>query len=88
MHTDEEIRRAAEFAEKADPAGVPMDDTSDLRAITETVDELRAGEARLREQVASARAHERSWGEIGISLGTSRQAARERFSEKVPAHDD
>lgn len=84
-HTDEQIRRAAEFAENADPAGAHMDDTSDLRGIAEAVDSVRSGEARVRELVAVARAHGRSWGEIGISLGTSRQAARERFSEKVTA---
>ena len=27
----------------------------------------------------------RSWGEIGIALGVSRQAARERFAEKARA---
>jgi DNA-binding Lrp family transcriptional regulator len=37
----------------------------------------------MRELVALARANGRSWGEIGISLGVSRQAVRERFSEKL-----
>jgi len=46
---------------------------------------VRAGEARVREPVALARANGRSWGEIGIALGVSRQAARERFSEKLRA---
>ena len=46
---------------------------------------MRAGEARVREPVALARANGRSWGEIGIALGVSRQAARERFSEKLRA---
>ena len=60
-----------------------MDDTTDLRAIAEAVDRVRAGEARIRELVVLARANGRSWGEIGIALGVSRQAARERFTEKV-----
>ncbi|MGI8945769.1 MAG: ECF-type sigma factor [Thermoleophilaceae bacterium] len=85
MHTDEEIKRAAKLAEEADPSNAPMDDTTDLRAVAEAVDRVRAGEARLRELVALARANGRSWGEIGIALGVSRQAARERFSETIRA---
>jgi len=85
MHTDEEIKRAAKLAEEFDPSNVPMDDTTDLRAVAEAVDRVRAGEARVRELVALARANDRSWGEIGIALGVSRQAARERFSEKIRA---
>lgn len=83
MHTEDEIRRAARLAEKFDPSGVPMDDTSDLRDLAQAVDSVRAGEARVRELVELARAHGRSWGEIGIALGVSRQAARERFAEKI-----
>jgi len=85
MHTDEEIQRAAELAEEFDPANVPMDDSTDLRAVALAVDRVRAGEARVRELVALARANGRSWGEIGIALGVSRQAARERFSDKISA---
>jgi hypothetical protein len=85
MHTEEEIQRAAKLAEEFDPAGVPIDDTTDLRTLAEAVDAVRAGEARVRELVARARANGRSWGEVGIALGVSRQAARERFAEKVRA---
>jgi hypothetical protein len=85
MHTDEEIRRAAKLAQELDPSGIPMDDTTDLRTLAEAVDDVRAGEARVREFVALARANGRSWGEIGIALGVSRQAARERFAEKMRA---
>jgi hypothetical protein len=83
MHTDEQIERAAKLAEDFDPSNIPRDDTTDLRVIAEAVDGVRAGQARLRELVAAARANGRSWGEIGIALGVSRQAARERFSEKT-----
>ena len=79
------IGRAAKLAEEFDPSGVPMDDTSDLRSLAETVDAVRAADARVRELVARARANGRSWGEIGIALGVSRQAARERFAEKINA---
>jgi hypothetical protein len=83
MHTDEEVQRAAKLAEEFNPSGVPMDDTTDLRTLAEAVDAVRTGEARVREMVARARAKGRSWGEIGIALGVSRQAARERFAERV-----
>ena len=85
MHTDEQIQRAAKLAEDFDPSTAPMDDTTDLRTLAEAVDSVRSGEARVREMVARARANGRSWGEIGISLGVSRQAARERFAEKIRA---
>lgn len=85
MHSEEEIQRAAKLADEFDPSGVPVDDTTDLRTLAEAVDALRTGEARVRELVARARANGRSWGEIGIALGVSRQAARERFAEKVRA---
>lgn len=84
-HSDKEIERAAKLAEEADPSGVAADDTTDLRDLAEAVDQVRAGEARVRELVARARANNRSWGAIGIALGVSRQAARERFSEKIRA---
>jgi hypothetical protein len=83
MHTEEEVQRAAKLAEEFDPASVPIDDTTDLRALAEAVDAVRAGEARVRELVARARANGRSWGEVGVALGVSRQAARERFAEKI-----
>lgn len=85
MHTEKEIQRAAKLAEEFDPDGAPIDDTTDLRTLAEAVDTVRAGEARVRELVARARANGRSWGEVGIALGVSRQAARERFAEKVRA---
>ena len=57
MHSDEQIARAAKLAEAFDPSGVAMDDTTDLRAVAEAVDRVRAGEARVRELVALARAN-------------------------------
>ena len=83
MHSEEEIQRAAKLAEEFDSSTLPMDNTSDLRTLAEAVDAVRAGEAQVRELVARAHANGRSWGEIGIALGVSRQAARERFAEKV-----
>jgi len=74
-HTEEEIDRATKLAEEFDPSSMAMDDMTDLRALAETVDAVRVSEARVRELVARARGDGRSWGEIGIALGVSRQAA-------------
>lgn len=87
-HTDEEIERAAqrfdELADELEPVTTDVDHTEDLRAIAAASDAVRADEARLREAVDVARAHGRSWNDIAVALGVSRQAARQRFvrSEK------
>jgi hypothetical protein len=41
--------------------------------------DLKVAELRLRHQVAEARRAGHSWAVIGASLGTSRQAAQQRF---------
>lgn len=84
-HTDEQIERAAHrfehLADELDPATAHVDDTDDLRAIAAASDATRASETRLREAVAAARAHGRSWNHIAVALGVSRQAARQRFGQ-------
>jgi Fic/DOC family len=74
MHTEEKVQRAKEF----DPSSVSKDDTTDLPTLAEAVDAVRAGEARVRELVARARANGRSWGEIGITLGVRGGTATSR----------
>lgn len=86
--TDKEIDEAAErFAERAE--NLDPDTRAriidDLRVVAEAADEVAASEARLREAVAHARAHGRSWNRIALALGTSRQAARQRFTHKINA---
>jgi hypothetical protein len=84
-HTDDEIKEAtARFEEWASTlTREDFRDTADLRAIAEASEDVRAGQARVREAVQLARANGRSWGQIGIALGVSRQAARERFADKA-----
>ena len=86
-HTDEEIERAAQrfeqLADELDPATAQAEDTDDLRQIAVASDMARDDEARLREAVQLARAHGRSWNQIAVALGVSRQAARQRFADKV-----
>ena len=86
-HTDAEIEQAAaRFEQWADTlTRDDFTDITDLRAIAEATESVRAGEARVRELVQLARANGRSWTQIGIALGVSRQAARERFAEKIRA---
>ena len=85
-HTDEEIERAAQrfeqLADDLDPAGAEVDHTEDLRQIAADSEAVRADEARLRDAVEVARAHGRSWNQIAVALGVSRQAARQRFTDK------
>jgi hypothetical protein len=86
-HTDEEIERAAErfegLAEELDPETAKVLVTEDLRGIADAAQAVREDEARLREAVEVARAHGRSWNQVAVALGVSRQAARQRFADKV-----
>jgi hypothetical protein len=86
-HTDEEIERAAErfeeLAEELDPETAKVVVTEDLRGIADAAQTVREDEERLREAVEVARAHGRSWNQVAVALGVSRQAARQRFADKV-----
>jgi hypothetical protein len=88
-HTGEEIEAAAsrfeKLADELDPATAEVDHTDDLGAIAVVSEAVRADEARLREAVEIARAHDRSWNQIAVALGVSRQAARQRFTDKTHA---
>jgi hypothetical protein len=88
-YSNEELAQATErferLADNLDPDAVTVDDTSDLRAIAEAADAVKAAQALLNERVAIARARGRSWNRIAVPLGVSRQAARERFAEKESA---
>lgn len=85
--TDEEIQEAAErfeeLADKLDPETAKVLSTEDLRGIAVAANAVREDEARLREAVEVARAQGRSWNQIAVALGVSRQAARQRFADKV-----
>lgn len=86
-HTDEEIERAAERFEKLDgeldPETARVLVTEDLREIADAAQTVRDDEARLLQAVEIARAHGRSWNQVAVALGVSRQAARQRFADKV-----
>jgi len=88
-HTEDEIEQAAKrfdrLADDLDPATADVLRTDDLREVAVASEAVRANEAQLREAVEIARAHGRSWNEIAVALGVSRQAARQRFTAKVPS---
>lgn len=88
-HTEDDIERAAsrfeQFADELDPATAEVEHTDDLRRIAADSEAVRADEARLREAVQIARAQGRSWNRIAVALGVSRQAARQRFTDKTSA---
>ena len=86
-HSDAEIERAAQrleqLADELDPESADSERTDDLREIAAVSTAMRADEARLVEAVETARGRGRSWNQIAVALGVSRQAARQRFSDKV-----
>lgn len=89
QHTNDEIERAArrfeQLADELDPDTAEVDRTDDLRQVATISETLRAEEAQLRETVNIARANGRSWNQIAVALGVSRQAARQRFADKTHA---
>lgn len=89
QHTNDEIERAArrfeQLADELDPDTAEVDRTDDLQQVATISETLRAEEAQLRETVNIARARGRSWNQIAIALGVSRQAARQRFADKTHA---
>lgn len=80
-HTHEEAAAAAaeKWLDQLDPATVEPRDASRVRAIIAAVEAETAAADALRKAVADARAAGDSWTVIGAALGTSRQAAHERY---------
>lgn len=81
----DELAAAEALLDKLDPAEIDSSeaDATDLRRIGEAADAVERARA-LAQAVASARSHGRSWGQIGMVVGVSRQAARERFDTPSP----
>ena len=81
--TREELERAAAESESwldsLDPTTTPAENPADLRRIGLALRRLADEQREVEEAVAAARENGRSWGMIGLVLGISRQAARERY---------
>ncbi|HEX2029178.1 MAG TPA: hypothetical protein VHF25_14385 [Nitriliruptorales bacterium] len=76
-------QRFEQLAGKFDPETGRVLVTDDLRGVAVAAEAVGEDEARLREAVEVARAHGRSWNQIAVALGVSRQAARQRFADKL-----
>lgn len=85
---EDQIQRALKAIEEFDPSQHEGEDALDLRAISQAQDAVQRANTDLMVAVRHARLHRgRSWGQIALQLGVSRQAARERFGDKVNAID-
>jgi hypothetical protein len=84
--TREQLQQAADDAERwlgsLDPAAIalPDADASHLRRIGAAVRAAANSQVELADAVA-AREHGHTWTQIAAMLGTSRQAAQERYGE-------
>ncbi len=83
--TRDELEQAAADArtwlDALDPSATPAEDPRDLRRIGLALGGVAEAERELADAVAAARANGRSWGEIALVLGVSKQAARERYGQ-------
>jgi hypothetical protein len=83
----EQLKQAVvEFQEWADnldldDPDVQVKDPADLRAIGQALAAMASAEQNLAATVAVARENGRSWAEIGMVLGVTREGARKRFAE-------
>ena len=76
------LDQADEFAyrfERVDPDAHEAIDAKSLRAVRTASEERATAEARLAEAVSVARAEGHSWAAIGAMVGTSGEAARQRY---------
>lgn len=87
--TREQLQEAADAAERwldsLDPAAIASPDTdtdaSRLRRVGDAVRSVARSQVELADAVAEAREHGHTWTQIAAMLGTSRQAAQERYGE-------
>ncbi len=85
--TRAQLQEAADAAERwldsLDPAAIasPDTDASRLRRVGDAVRSVARSQVELAAAVAAAREHGHTWTQIATMLGTSRQAAQERYGE-------
>ncbi len=78
------LAETEKWLDDADPASLDWEDPVDLRRIGLAARSLNRADADLRDAVAAARTAGRSWADIGIVLGVSKQAAQQRFGRPAP----
>lgn len=85
--TRAQLQQAADDAERwldsLDPACIasPAAEAAHLRRLGMAVRAASTSQAELADAVAAARLHGHTWAQIATMLGTSRQAAQERYGE-------
>lgn len=88
IHSEDDLDRAAAryevLTDALDPDAAAVEVTDDLHRVAVVSDAVRVDELRLRDAVHAAHSRGRSWNEIAVSLGVSRQAARQRYTDKTP----
>lgn len=83
--TREQIEEAAAKAEawldhlEHDNPDIPIDNPADLRAIAHALAAVASAENAVTGAVAAARQNGRTWGDIAMVLGVSRQATQKRY---------
>jgi hypothetical protein len=78
-HADE----LAERFEGHDPDSADIEDATALRVLRQAALERARAESKLADAVSLARAQGHSWTAIGAMLGTSGEAARQRYGQPV-----
>jgi hypothetical protein len=82
----EALAQSEAWMDGVNPDEVPddaIDDRKDLRQIGAALIAIEAAEQALVSAVANARVNKRSWTDIANILGVSRQAARQRFDDRL-----
>ena len=81
--TNQAEELAARF-ENHDPVSDDIRDASALRELRQAFLARAEGEQRVTTAVEKARGEGHSWASIGAMIGTSGEAARQRFGQKTP----
>ena len=77
-------RNLESWLDSIEPDAADARDATHIRRIIAAADGIEQAEAELRAAVAAARAAGDTWDAIGVALGTTRQAAYQRFGKTVP----
>ena len=83
--TDAEADAADEWLDSLDSSTTPARDARHLRRIAAATAVIAEAEEEQRQAVQAARENGDSWNVIGIALGTTRQAAFQRFGQPAAA---
>jgi hypothetical protein len=81
MRSKSDIAKTEAWLDQLEPSAHPSRDATHSRRIIRACHELERADAGLHQVVAEARSAGESWSVIGLALGTTRQAAQQRFGQ-------